>query len=158
VADKALDGVRTFGEVFLAAPEAQEAFDSPAVPREAKERLLDELLAKYPVEPVVANFLHVLLEHNRMRYYRDILGAFEQLVNERKGVVQAKVVTASPLDADELGKIAARLGEATGKQVALDAATDQDLLGGMVVNIGSTVYDGSVRTQLEAIRRRLMER
>jgi F-type H+-transporting ATPase subunit delta len=156
VEDKAVEGLGTFAEIFRAIPDTREIFDSPAAPRETKEKLLDELLAHYPVEPIVANFLCVLLKHNRLRYLQNIMEAFVPLMNEHKGVVAAKVVTAAPLEQGELGKISERLGKITGKRVTVEAETDEDLLGGMVVNIGSTIYDGSVRTQLAEMKRRLL--
>ena len=155
--DRVAEGLKTFAEIIQAAPEIQEIFGSPAIPRETRERLLDELLVKYPVDPTAANFLHVLLEHNRMHSFKDILDAFLRLMNERKGIVTAKVTTASPLAESELEKIAARLGKIAGKLVTVEPTIDEELLGGMVVNIGSTIYDGSVRTRLAEMRRRLAD-
>jgi F0F1-type ATP synthase delta subunit len=75
------------------------------VPRESKEKLLAELMAQYPVNPITANFLRILLQHNRIRYFSGILEGFLKSVNERNGIVAAKVTAAIPLSQEELKRI-----------------------------------------------------
>jgi F-type H+-transporting ATPase subunit delta len=158
IEDKVVEDLRMFSEIFSTSPDVCMAFDYPAMSREEKEKLLDALLEKYPVTPTVSNFLRVLLERNRMRSFQNILGIFIGLVNKRKGIVPAKIVAATPLDRDEIGRIEKRLGKITGKTVIAEAVeTDENLLGGMVVSVGNTIYDGSVRTQLGEMKRRLTE-
>ncbi|MDR0310112.1 MAG: ATP synthase F1 subunit delta, partial [Acidobacteriota bacterium] len=123
-----------------------------------KETLLDALLAEQPLTPIASNFLRVLLERNRLHLLPRVADRFIELVNKNKGIMSAKIVTATPLDRDGIGRIEKRLGKITGKTVIAGAVeTDENLLGGMVVSVGNTVYDGSVRTQLEEMKRRLME-
>ncbi|MGA2260961.1 MAG: ATP synthase F1 subunit delta [Acidobacteriota bacterium] len=145
----------TYGEIFRQVPALLEAFDSPAVQREAKERVLSSLLMRYPVSPAARNFLRILLDHHRIRYFAEVCDYFVKTVNERKGIVAARVTSATAMGEAELSILRARLSSATGKQVTLSLSTDPDLLAGVVVQIGSTVYDGSIRTQLEEMRRRL---
>jgi len=144
-----------YREMFRQAPALLEALDSPAVPRDAKERVLAELLSRYPVSRSAANFLRILLAHHRIRYFAEICDAYVKTVNERHGIVAGRVTTASPLGAEELAVLREALRLATGNQVSLSMGTDPDLLAGVVVQIGSTIYDGSVRTQLDEMRRRL---
>jgi len=158
IEDKVTEDLRMFSRIFSEHPDIYRVFDSLAIPRDDKEKLLGALLTEYPVTPVASNFLRVLLERNRLHWFQGILSRFIELVNKRKGIVSAKIVTAAPLDRDGIGRIEERLGKITGKTVVADTVeTDEELLGGMVVSVGNTIYDGSVRTQLEEMRRRLTE-
>ena len=110
-------------------------------------------MARYPVQQISGNFLRVLLEHNRIRYFKEIYDAFVRICNERKGIVSAQVVTAAPAGrwkVETANGSACR--KATGRAVTLNVRTDADLVGGLVVQIGSTVYDGSIRTQLNEVK------
>ena len=157
VEDKVMADLQNFREIFGTVPDILEIFHSPAVPRESKEKLLSELITRYPVNPISANFLHILLQHNRIRYFSQILDGLLKTVNDRKGVVYAKVTAAAPLSPQNLKMLEARLSEITGKLVNVESQTDKGLLGGVVVQIGSTVFDGSIRTQLAEVKRRLTE-
>ncbi len=155
--DKVTEDLKTWAEIFHAVPDLLEAFHSPAVPREAKGKLLEELIARYPVNQITSNFLRILLQHNRIRYFQQILDGFLKLVNQRKGIVSAQVTAAAALTQQELKSLADRLAGITGKLVNVELRTDASLLGGVVVQIGSTVFDGSIRTQLADMKRRLAE-
>jgi F-type H+-transporting ATPase subunit delta len=147
----------TYREIFHAAPELLDAFHSPAIPREAKEKVLSSLLGRYPVRVTTANFLRVMLDYNRIKYFGQIVEAFIRNLNERKGIVEARVSAAAPLTESQLASLKERFTSITGKTITLDVVTDPTLVGGVVVQIGSTVYDGSVRTQLAEMKRRLAE-
>ena len=145
----------TYREIFRQVPALLEALDSPAVQRDAKERVLAEVLSRYPVSRSTANFLRILLDHHRIRYFAEICDGYAKTVNERKGIVAGRVTTATPLSEQEMSILHESLCRAAGNRVTLAAATDPAILAGVVVQIGSTVYDGSVRTQLDEMRRRL---
>lgn len=155
--EKVTEDLKVYSEIFRAVPDVLEALHSPAVPRENKEKLLGELMVRYPVNPITSNFLRILLQHNRIRYFQQILDDFLKSVNERKGIVSARVTAAAPLSPQELKSLGDKLAGITGKLVNIEMRTDADLLGGIVVQIGSTICDGSIRTQLADIRRRLGE-
>jgi F-type H+-transporting ATPase subunit delta len=158
IEDKVAEDLCMFGAIFSAVPDVRKVFDSPAISRAEKEKLLDVLLTEHPVTTTAANFLRVLLERNRMRSFSNILELFTEIVNKRKGIVSARIVTAAPLDRAGVGRIEERLGKITGKTVKAAAVeTDENLLGGIVVSVGNTIYDGSVRTQLEEMKRRFTE-
>jgi len=150
--------LKTYSEIFLAVPDLLEAFDTPAVPRETKAKLLAELLFRYPVVPVTSNFLRILLEHNRIRFFERIFEIYGDLVNERKGIVSARVTTAGPISGPEVEALRSRLGAITGKTVVLEPRTDSEILGGIIVQLGRTIYDGSIRSQLAEMKRRMAER
>lgn len=154
---KVTEDVALYGDIFRAVPDLLEVFHSPAVPRDSKERMLSELLIRYPVHPVAANFLRVLLQHNRIRYFEPIRDGYLKSVNERKGIVSAQVTAAVTLSADEMKKLTDLLAGITGKRVHVELTTDAGLLGGIVVQMGSTIFDGSIRTQLAEMKKRLAE-
>jgi F-type H+-transporting ATPase subunit delta len=149
--------LETYSEVFKEVPDLLDAFDSPGVPQEAKEKLLESLVSLHPVHSVTHNFLKVLLEHNRIRYYEQIYRSYSDSANERNGIVSARVSSSMPLEAPEVEVLEKKLSEATGKTVNMEPQTDADLLGGIVVQIGDTIFDGSIRTKLAEIKRRLAE-
>jgi F-type H+-transporting ATPase subunit delta len=146
-----------YRDIFVAVPDILDAFDSPSIPRENKEKALSELLVSYPVRTTTANFLRVLLKHNRIRYFRQIYDSYCAILSKRKGIVDAKVTVAAPLQPEGLTSLRDRLQKITGKTVVLDVQHNPNLLGGMVVQIGSTVYDGSVRSRIAEIKRQLTE-
>ena len=144
-----------FLEIFRQVPALIEALDSPAVPLETKHRVLSELMTLHPVSQTARNFLRILQDHHRIRHFEEICRHYVQTVNERKGILEAKVTSAAPLRESELSSLRAGLSRLTSSRVTLSVETDPNLLAGIVVQIGSTVYDGSVRTQLSEMRRHL---
>ncbi len=146
-----------YREIFLAVPDLLVTFNNPAIPKEIKQKILSELLTRYPVSRLAENFLKVLLDHNRIRYFHEIFDLYTKTLNERRGIVTAQVSSAAPLSEKEQGELRESLARTTGRSVILDLRTDKELLGGLVVRIGSTVYDGSVLRQLAEMRQRLME-
>jgi F-type H+-transporting ATPase subunit delta len=147
----------TYRQIFQSVPQLLDAFDSPAIPRDAKEKLLGELMERYPVNRLSSNFLRLLLERNRIKYFEGIFHAYVKITNERKGILSAQVTAAEELTEAELARLRESLAGATGRTVLLDIRTDPALVGGLVVQVGSTVYDGSIRTQLNEMKRRLAQ-
>jgi F-type H+-transporting ATPase subunit delta len=155
--EKVTKDLKTYLEIFCAVPDILETFDSPALPHEVKEKLLAELAARYPIDAITSNFLRILLQHNRIRYFQEIVDGFMKAASERKGIVSAQVTAAAPMSQQELKSLEIRLMKITGKAVNVDLKTDAGLLGGMIVQIGSTIFDGSIRTQLAEMKKRLKE-
>jgi F-type H+-transporting ATPase subunit delta len=133
-----------------------EVFRHPTIPYERKRGVLDALVARSRVRPTTANFLQVLLQNHRLADLQEINRQFALELDRRTGVVTADVTTARPVPDAEREALRARLGQLTGRNVRLRFAVDEDLIGGVVTRIGSTVYDGSVRGQLEQIRQRMI--
>jgi len=157
VEQRVTEDLEAYNEIFHAVPALLEVFHSPAVPRESKEKLMGGLMARYPVHTVTSNFLRILLEHNRIRFFEQIRGHYLTFVNKRKGMIFAQVTAAAPLSEKGLKELADRLAVITGKLVKVELQTDASLLGGIVVQMGSTIFDGSIRTQLAEMKRRLTE-
>jgi len=132
-------------------------FVSPAVTRRAREPVLEAAL-KGNASPLVANFLRVLNQNNRLDLIRAIAAAYRDLLDQRAGRVRVSVRSAVPLSAEQQDQLRRTLSESLHKEPVLDLRTDPDLLGGMVVQVGDKVYDTSVRTRLEALRTQLTAR
>lgn len=139
-------------------PPLQEVFSNPTVPYEQKRKVLDALIARTRVRPVMANFLQVLLQNHRLTELPEVNNRFAQVLDERSGVISAEVTTARPVPESSRQALRETLMRLTGKDVRLSFATDEELIGGIVTRIGSTVYDGSVRTQLEQVKERMAGR
>ena len=149
--------LNTYSEIFRTVPDLVEVLQTPAVPRESKEKLLNELMTKYPVNPVTSNFLRILLRHNRIGFFQQIFDLYLKLVNEHKGIVSARVTTAMALSEQEVTNLGERLSAITGKSVKVEPQMDAAILGGVIVQLGSTIFDGSIRAQLAEMKRRLAE-
>lgn len=133
----------------------REVFSNPTVPYEQKRNLLRELITKSKVLPTTASFLQVLLRNQRLSEIDEVNKRFALILDHRAGVVAAEVTTARPIPPASIQALQGKLASVTGKNVRLTFATDLELIGGMVVRIGSTVYDGSVRNQLHQLERKL---
>ncbi|MBM3804151.1 MAG: ATP synthase F1 subunit delta [Acidimicrobiia bacterium] len=130
-------------------------YSNPAIAVAKKKAATREILTKLAFGPTTANFLLVLIDNHRVGGLPEIRKAFQQELNHRMGVTQAEVTTAADLDAETRQKLEARLGALTGKKVALRFARNPGLIGGVVTRIGDTIYDGSIRQQLNSIKSRL---
>jgi F-type H+-transporting ATPase subunit delta len=132
-----------------------EVFSNPTIPYEQKQKVLSQLIARARVRPTTANFLQVLLQNQRLADLSEVNQRFAQVLDERSGVVSADVTTARPVPTETQEALRARLSSMTGKNVRLSFKTDEELIGGIVARIGSTIYDGSVRNQLEQAKAKL---
>lgn len=133
-----------------------EIFANPSINQANKEKVLDELIKKSKPNKTTANFLQILLKNNRLGELGEINERFEQVLDERNGIVSASVTSARPLGEAEKSELRASLAKMTGKQIKLNYNTDETIIGGVVTRIGSTVYDGSVKTQLENLKQQLV--
>jgi F-type H+-transporting ATPase subunit delta len=132
-----------------------EVFRNPTIPYEQKRNVLNTLIARTRVRPTTANFLQVLLQNHRLSELKEINQKFALQLDERSGVVSAQVTTARIVPEETKETLRAQIGTLTGKKVRLQFAVDEELIGGIVTRIGSTVYDGSVRTQLQQIKQKM---
>ena len=136
-------------------PDLLEVFRNPTIPYEQKRGVLAALIARARVRPTTANFLQVLLRNQRLPDLQEINNRFALELDERSGVVVAQVTTARPIPASVQESLGDSLSNLTGRRVRLQFTVDDDLIGGVTTRIGSTVYDGSVRTKLQEIKQRM---
>lgn len=128
-----------------------EAFTNPTIPYDQKSKVLNQLITRSGVRPVTANFLRVLLKNQRLGELPHVNAKLVQILDERAGIVSAEVTSARPVSAEVRASLEKTLAEVTKKKVRLDFRTDESLIGGIVTRIGSTIYDGSVRNQLDQL-------
>jgi F-type H+-transporting ATPase subunit delta len=133
----------------------REIFIDPSFPSEQKVAILDKLNARLGMSVQVRNFIAVLIQHNRLDVLDDVLSEYRKEVNRRLGISEVQVTTARPLDADERQGIEQKVAALTGTQVQATYHEDKSLLGGVVVRVGSTVYDGSVKGRLDRLKEQL---
>jgi F-type H+-transporting ATPase subunit delta len=131
-------------------------FGHPAITYEQKRGVLEELIRRSRPRPTTANFLRVLLQNGRFAELGEVSTQFAQELDRRSGIVTAQVTTARPLSAEAQESLRVRLGQLTGSRVRLEFEVDDELIGGVVTRIGSTLYDGSVRGRLQQIRQRMV--
>lgn len=135
----------------------REVLGDPSIPQEQKVRVLDALASRSGFSGTVRNFLAVVTSHERLGELREIVESYLQIADKDAGIAEAEVISAHPLD--EAGRRVLESGIASmtgGGQVRATYREDAQLLGGAVVKVGSTVYDGSVRGQLEKMRQQLI--
>jgi F-type H+-transporting ATPase subunit delta len=147
--------VNTIAQLVSANHNLRQVWDNPSVPADQKRRLLDAIGQKIVLDPMVRNFIAVLIDHQRIAMIDLIARQFETELDSRLGIAEAKVTSSRDLTTDERLALENQIKQITGKAVRALYATDKALIGGAVVQIGSTIYDGSVRGQLNKIRETL---
>ena len=155
--DAVLSEIGGFVAVYNSSEELRTALSSPAVPVASRRRVVDALVGRLQLSDLVRRFLLVVVEHGRMPLIGEIESSFEERMNERLGRVMADVSVASAPGDAQREAIRERLSAATGKQVRARFEVRADLLGGFRAQIGSTVYDASVKGQFDALRHKLGE-
>ena len=136
--------------------ELSNIFSNPTVLHAAKEKVLEGLIKKTGPSKTTANFLRVLLQNGRVADLPQINERFTAVLNERGGLISAEIIAARELPKAEKSEFEKSLAKLTGKKVNLNYVINEDLIGGVVTRIGSTVYDGSVKTKLENLREQLV--
>ena len=155
IADRVKSDLAAFAEAFSSSPDLRNFLESPAVARDAKQKVIENLGARMDLAPAVRNFVHLLVDHRRMEMLREIQQAFLGELNNRLGIAEAEVTSARELSAAERQQLTAAIERRTGKKIEARFREDRSLVGGAVVRVGSTVYDGSVREQLTRLRQQL---
>ena len=133
----------------------QRVLTNPAIPVARKRAVIEQLIARASLQPVVAKLLLMLAERDRLVILSDVADVFDARLMEHQNVVRASIVTAVALPSDRVSALAAGLTRATGRNVLVETQVDPAIIGGAVARIGGTVYDGSIMRQLERIRETL---
>jgi len=154
-ADRVKGDLGSFAEALSSSGELRALLESPAVSHEEKHKVVEELSRHMGLRPSVRNFLYLLVDHRRTGMLGEMQEAFEKELNARLGIAEADVISARELSADERERLTAALERRTGKKIEARFRRDRSLVGGTVVRLGSTIYDGSVREQLTRLREQL---
>ncbi|HYW41834.1 MAG TPA: ATP synthase F1 subunit delta [Bryobacteraceae bacterium] len=151
----AISELRAFESALGSSAELRNALVTPAVPGSRKKAVVGRIAEILALSRISRNFLFVLIDHRRIASLSEIIQTFETVLDERLGFARAEVASARELTDDQRSALTACLERLTGKRIRMRFAVDQALIGGVVARIGSTVYDGSVRGQLQGLQRRL---
>ena len=153
--DKTLQEAQGVAELVAGSKELRAVWETPSITAEQKRAVLDAIVARQGISRTVRNFVAVLIDHRRINFLGPIVKQFELELNQRLGFTEAEITSARDLDQSDRRMIEGRVETLTGKKVRARYSRDESLLGGAVVKVGSTIYDGSVKGQLERIKQAL---
>lgn len=144
-------------KAYAESAELQGVWLDPAKGRETRLKVVDGLAKAWGLSVPVANLLRLVVERARTAELDLIARAYRDLADEKAGRARAVVTSAVPLAPDQTEQVGAALAALTGRRVVLETKVDPTLLGGLTTQVGSTLFDGSLRTQLERLREKLAE-
>jgi F-type H+-transporting ATPase subunit delta len=147
--------LRSFEEALSSSTELQNALITPAVPANRKKAVVSRIADVLGLSKIARNFLFVLVDKRRITSLSPILHSFELILDQRNGFARADVSSARELSEPQRAALNEELSRLTGKRIRMHYTVDGALIGGVVARIGSTVYDGSVRGQLQTLERKL---
>jgi F-type H+-transporting ATPase subunit delta len=148
--------LRSFAVTLAESRELREVLANPAIPGAQKLRVLDALAGRLGMLAQIRNFVAVVIDHGRLAEFGDMVAEFATVSDEQAGLAEAQVTSAHPLNEADKAELEAQIAKLAGGRVRATYSEDKSLLGGAVVKIGSTVYDGSIRTQLLELKQRLI--
>ena len=151
-AGRAVGGLREIAKLLGENVLLRQVWENPAVPAEQKRNLLDAIVQREGIDKPVRNLVAVLIDHRRVPFLPRIIEQLEKELDSRLGFAEAQISSVHELGDAEKRALEAQVAKTTGKKVRAQYALDPALLGGAVVRVGSTIYDGSVKGQLEKIR------
>jgi F-type H+-transporting ATPase subunit delta len=154
-ADRAITELRTIASLLAESAELRRVWENPAIPAEQKHRVLDVIAQRNGLTVQARNLIAVLIDHRRIHFLEPIIAQLEKELNARLGFAEAEITSARALGDPEKREFEAQIGKLTGKKVRARYEQDASLLGGAVVRLGSTIYDGSVKGQLERLKEAL---
>lgn len=145
-----------FNQTFLGSPELREVLMNPAIPSEQKLKVLDALSGRIGMLPSVRNFIAVIMDYQRLGELGDILNEYHVIADVAAGLQEASVTSARKLEESDRMQLETQISKLVGSRIRATYTEDSSLLGGVVVRVGSTVYDGSVRGQLQKLKQTLV--
>ncbi len=154
---RALQELHSIEALLKESDQLRRVLENPSIPANSKRAVIDAITARLGTTRQVRNFVAVLTDHRRLPLFSEILKQLKQELNDRQGFAEAQVSSARPLSDPEKQMLEAEITKMTGKKVRARYEQDATLLGGAVVQVGSTIYDGSVKGQLDRIREQLVE-
>jgi F-type H+-transporting ATPase subunit delta len=148
--------MQDFAATLDGSHDLREILENPSIPTDQKLAVLDGLAERLGMMREVRNFVAVIMEHQRLNELNEIIATYDRVADEDSGVVEAEVTSAFDLNDDDRRELESQVAKLAGSRVSVVYKQDRALLGGAVVRIGSTVYDGSVRGQLEQMKQTLV--
>ena len=154
-ANAAQQQLRDFSDTFTGSHELREVLMNPSIVNEQKLKVLDAIAGRIGMIPQVRNFLAVIMDHQRLSELDEILTEYHEIADEQSGLAEAEITSAHPLNDEDRAQLEAQVAKVAGGRVRATYREDATLLGGAVVRIGSTVYDGSLRGQFQQLKQKL---
>jgi len=154
-ADAAQKQLGDFAAAFGVSAELRNFLTSPGVPSGAKHDVIEKIAGRIGAGKIIRNFLFVIADHQRTHILPEIVASFQDVIRQRQGIAEAEISSAIELSAAQKKRFAQTLERLTGKKIEAKYSLDPALLGGAVVRVGDTIYDGSVRSSLNEMRVRL---
>jgi F-type H+-transporting ATPase subunit delta len=151
-ADRTLREAQSLAELVASSKVLREVWETPSIAADQKRAVLDAIVAREGISKPVRNFVAVLIDHRRVDFLGPIVKQFEQELYARMGFAEAEITSARQLSDAERRGLEADVEKMIGKKVRARYAEDPSVLGGAIVRVGSTIYDGSVRGQLDKIK------
>ena len=145
----------SFAGLYRGHAELRSAMENPAVPVSAKVEILKQLAAKIGLGKETTNFLSLLVRNGRIQDLDPIRSAFQEVLNEKLGIVSGDVFSPSPIPDEQKQLIEQQLSRATGRQIRLGYHLDPDLIAGVKIHLSGVIYDASVKKQLEELKSRI---
>ena len=151
------DSLQTLQQAIDSSRELRDVLENPIYTREQRRAIVEKLVTALSLEREPANLVYLLAERGRLDHLHAIVDTFARFADQKLGRVRARITSAVPLDGEASRRIAERLSAATRATVLVESDVDPALLGGVVARVGSMTYDGSLRSQLEDLRRQLKQ-
>ncbi len=151
-ASRAIAELHTLAGLLADSADLRRVWENPAIPAEQKRRVLDVIAQRDEISRPVRNLVAVLIDHRRVPFLNRIVEQVEKEINQRMGFAEAQITSARELEDAEKRALEGQIEKVTGKKIRAQYGQDASLLGGALVRVGSTIYDGSVKGQLEKIR------
>jgi F-type H+-transporting ATPase subunit delta len=147
--------LKDFAAAYASSAELRNFLASPAVSKTEKRGVAEKISARLGASKIVRNFLFVVIDHQRTPLLPEISESFQNVVRERQGVAEAEILSPTALNDSQKKEMTQTLEKLTGKNVETKFSLDTNLLGGVLVRVGDTIYDGSLRNRLNGLRERL---
>ena len=147
--------LESVAQTVQASGEARALVEGPRYTPAQRHALIDVLVQKLSLSPLLAKFLRLLVDRHRLAEISAIARSYGEMLDEKIGRVRATVTSARPLGDEDLRRVREALSAATRRTIILDSRSDPKIVGGLVTQVGPKVWDGSIRTQLERMRREL---
>ena len=151
------DALVSLQQAVDSSPELRDVLENPVYTREQRRAIVEKLVTALKLEREPSSLVYLLGDRGRLEHLRPIVDTFTRFADQQLGRVRARITSAAPLDQGSAARIAERLSAATHAKVLVESDVDPSLLGGVVAQVGSLTYDGSLRTQLEELRRQLKQ-
>jgi F-type H+-transporting ATPase subunit delta len=145
-----------FAGTLAGSHDLREILMNPSIPNPQKLKVIDAIAQRIGMFPAVRNFIAVIMEHQRLHDLSEILTEYHSIADEQSHMAEAEITSSRPLNDQDRADLEAHVTKLAGGRIRATYHQDPTLLGGAIVRIGSTVYDGSIRAQLQSLKQKLV--